>query len=103
MIEKEKVLSGLHCRGQDLMIDPQACDGCKYQVHLVNCIYGCDFRQLCRDAIDLLKEQPEIIRCKDCKFYQKPEYGFTKGDCTYGSVWYQTEEDGFCSKAKVKD
>ena len=52
---------------------------------------------------DLLKERPEIIRCKDCKFYKKPEYGFTKGDCTYGSVWYQTEEDGFCSKAKVKD
>ena len=45
----------------------------------------------------------KLVRCKDCKFYQKPEYGFTKGDCTYGSVWYQTEEDGFCSKAKVKD
>lgn len=44
-----------------------------------------------------------LVRCKYCKFYQKPEYGFTKGDCTYGSVWYQTEEDGFCSKAKVKD
>ena len=55
------------------------------------------------DVLALLKGQPEIIRCKDCKFYQKPEYGFTKGDCTYGSVWYQTEEDGFCSKAKVKD
>jgi len=45
----------------------------------------------------------KVIRCKNCTFYQKPEYGFTKGDCTYGSVWYQTEEDGFCSKAKVKD
>lgn len=56
-----------------------------------------------RTIVAMLKEQPEIIRCKDCKFYQKPEYGFTKGDCTYGSVWYQTEEDGFCSKAKVKD
>lgn len=60
MIEKEKVLSGLHCRGQDLMIDLPPCDGCGYQVQLVNRI-GCDFRQLCRDAIELLKEQQKLI------------------------------------------
>lgn len=25
-------------------------------------------------ALELLKEQPEIIRCKDCKFWYKDEY-----------------------------
>ena len=53
--------------------------------------------------IKLLKEQPQIIRCKDCKYYHKPEYGFTLGDCTYGNVWFQAKEDGFCSDAKRKD
>ena len=61
MIEREKVLSGLHCRGQDLVIDPPACDGCRYHVQFANRIIGCDFRQLCRDAIDLLKEQEAVV------------------------------------------
>ena len=55
------------------------------------------------DALAMLKEQPQIIRCKDCKYYHKPEYGFTLGDCTYGNVWFQAKEDGFCSDAKRKD
>lgn len=54
-------------------------------------------------VLALLKEQPQIIRCKDCKYYHKPEYGFTLGDCTYGNIWFQAKEDGFCSDAKRKD
>ena len=45
----------------------------------------------------------ELVRCSDCKYYHKPEYGFTLGDCTYGNVWFQAKEDGFCSDAKRKD
>ena len=92
---------------------PEKCGDCIFCDDHCSCVasdyngtginVGCAYRTDRRDIRCPLKEQPEIIRCKDCKFYQKPEYGFTKGDCTYGSVWYQTEEDGFCSKAKVKD
>ena len=45
----------------------------------------------------------ELIRCKDCKYYHEPEYGFTLGDCTYGNAWFPVKEDGFCSDAKRKD
>ena len=55
MIERENVLIGLHCMGQDLMIDPPPCDGCRYQVQMVNRM-GCDFRQLCRDAIAIIND-----------------------------------------------
>ena len=60
-MDREKVIKGLHCRGQDLMIDLPACDQCDYQIQMVNRM-GCDFRQLCRDALALLKEQEEQIR-----------------------------------------
>lgn len=53
MADIEKVVSALHCRAQDLMIDPPACDGCDYQIQMVNRM-GCDFRRLCRDALALL-------------------------------------------------
>ena len=56
MPDREKVISGLHCRAQDLMIDLPACDKCDYQVQIVNRM-GCDFRRLCKDALALLKEQ----------------------------------------------
>lgn len=59
MPDREKVVSALHCRAQDLMTDLPACDGCDYQVQLVN-HGGCDFRKLCRDAIELLKEQDDL-------------------------------------------
>lgn len=54
--DREKVISALHCRAQDLMIDLPACDKCDYQIHMVN-RNGCDYRRLCKDSISLLKEQ----------------------------------------------
>ena len=44
-----------------------------------------------------------VIRCKDCKYYHKPEYGYTIGDCTYRSAWYSVREDEYCSSACKKD
>ena len=58
-MDRENVISGLHCRAQDLMIDLPACDKCDYQVQIVNRM-GCDFRRLCKDAIALLKEQEAV-------------------------------------------
>ena len=65
-MDREKVISGLHCKAQDLMIDPSACDGCDYQIQMVNHM-GCDYRRLCRNALALLKEQEAVewINVKD--------------------------------------
>ena len=96
MIEKEKVLSGLHCRGQDLLIDPPACDGCKYHVLFANCIIGCDFRRLCRDAIDLLKEQGWHLIREDADGYlhglpgDDGQYIMTDGN----DIWIDDYVDG---------
>ena len=60
MPDRENVISALHCRGQDLMIDLPACDKCDYQTQMIN-RRGCDFRRLCRDALDLVKEQDQRV------------------------------------------
>lgn len=72
MTDRDKVISGLHCRAQDLITDLPDCDKCDYQVQLANRA-GCDFRRLCKEAMELLKEQ-EIVRCKDCKHRSEETY-----------------------------
>lgn len=58
---------------------------------------------LATKILALLKEQEEIIQCKDCYYYHKPEYGSTIGDCTYRTAWYPVKENEFCSLAKRKE
>ena len=49
--------------------------------------------------------QPEIIRCKDCKYYR--EYGYVNGKpkflpkCTFSSIYVNV--DDFCSKAERRE
>ena len=114
MAELEKVIKCLeHCRKIT-----NSCEGCPYENVPAdeNCMLT-----MHGDALELLKEliderhcyeewkegygknQPQIVRCKDCKYYHKPEYGFTYGDCTYCSAWRQVSTDDFCSKGRRKD
>jgi len=47
-------------------------------------------------AIKLLKEQEEVVRCKDCKYWQDNNGGYPHRDCK----WNQDETpdpDDFCS------
>lgn len=51
-----------------------------------------------------LREQPEIIRCKDCAFYEKEiggNDGFALGMCKFIEQHYVANE-GFCFWAKKK-
>ena len=50
-----------------------------------------------RDALELLKEQPEIIRCKDCKHYDQDT-----GRCYWGVV-HGNAETWFCADGEKKD
>ena len=45
----------------------------------------------------------EVVRCKDCKYYEHPEYygGGTKDVCR--TFKRQTKEDDFCSYGERKD
>ena len=59
-MDREKVIKGLeHCSSGE------GCRGCPYNKTESGhaCLFDC-----VRDAIPLLKEQPEIVRCKDCKY-----------------------------------
>lgn len=52
-----------------------------------------------RALMALPSAQPEIIRCKDCKFYS-PNNG---GECTRcGGLQYLITEDEYCSKGEQK-
>lgn len=39
--------------------------------------FGDLFHTLSKKTEEAIADQPEIVRCKDCKYYHKPEYGFT--------------------------
>lgn len=59
-----------------------------------------------RDRIKALPSaQPEIIRCKDCKFWKK--YGYINGKpeflpkCGFNQIY--TSKDDFCSRAERKN
>lgn len=61
MPDIDSVKRALHCRAQDLMIDPPPCDQCDYSVH-TETVYMCDFRRLCRDAAELIGNLDKQIR-----------------------------------------
>ena len=52
-------------------------------------------------AIEALSAQPEIIRCKDCKFARMTY----DGECKYCDIWFPDEKtymdgDYFCASAE---
>ena len=55
--DREKVIQGLEHCGPHM-----ECDGCPYDATMGNC-----FMRLKSDAKELLKEQSELVHCKDCK------------------------------------
>lgn len=69
---------------------------------------GSIYRHRCIDP-DAVRElpsaQPEIIRCKDCKFWKK--YGYINGKpeflpkCGFNQIY--TNKDDFCSRAERKN
>lgn len=85
MPDKEKVINGLeHC-------DFGVSDTCYekecpyYQIH-------CCTDELKNDILALLKEQPEIVRCKDCNWGDPGECG---GGIDCDGCWH--DDDWFCA------
>ena len=67
------------------------------------------------DALELLKDQPQIVRCKDCKHFEYKEWWADIGHgakilatdhCPTCNKWgrgCKTEPEGYCFLAERKD
>lgn len=93
MIDRETVLNALRCHA-----------GCERGFDCGDCAYignGDCLDLLAMDAFAMLKAQPEIVRCKDCK-YLIDHYGFMNdGYCKkmreYYNVKFKPEKEWFCA------
>ena len=74
----------------------------KEDIEVLNCL-----EQL-RDVLDTViseLKQPEVIHCRDCKYYR--EYGYVKGKpkflprCAFNSIYVNA--DDFCSRSELKE
>lgn len=94
MIDREKVIKGLECCGIS-----RSCIGCPYVGELFDGCYGSCISYLNRDALELLKEQPEIVRCEDCKYYSN---GFCYNPNTFDDekTCGNTVPDWYCADGK---
>ena len=97
MIDREKVIKGLEIHAD--RSDKTDCDDCPYIRYKGDCI-----GQLCSDALVLLKEQPEIVRCKDCKNwiagYITDQDDFIPSKCGKYQQMVGHSSDDFCSLAE---
>ena len=97
----DKVISGLNCE------EYNKCPECPY-VKFGKCKV-----LLMRDAKELLKEQQQIVRCKDCKWWDKKDespYGYCHA-CKHGysspnweiGIYRTYKGDWFCAEGERKE
>ena len=116
MADIDKVISALECLSSG---------GGTYDCLKFPCPYGfygytdCHKWEIARDALELLKEQPQIVRCKDCKHRPKEpnwetyESGFdiefpegSKCPCRCSNdEWYSwyPEDNWFCADGERRE
>jgi hypothetical protein len=86
MINREKVIKGLEC----CCVPCMCFQGCPYH-EVSQSVEECT-SQLAVEALELLKEQETIVRCKDCKYceYPKSEKEWCKKGHLHGNAehWY---------------
>ena len=94
MADREKVVRGLQC-----CIDSTR-SNCPHDCPYLNeCINGQFYEPLYRDALELLKEQPDIVRCGDCKYYRE---GFCYNPNTFDAekTCGNATPDWYCADGK---
>ena len=100
MPDREKTIKRLECCGEDAY---GCCRECPYNDHRTGTIEYCT-SALCVDALKLLKEQPEIVRCKDCKNwiagYITDQDDFIPSKCGKYQQMVGHSSDDFCSLAE---
>lgn len=103
MIDREKVQKGLYLC---LSGEASACNDCPYDVECGEtvCVGPSPLR---RDVLELLKELPEVIRCKDCKNwiagYITGQDEFIAPKCGKYRQMVGHSNDDFCSLAERRE
>ena len=94
MPDREKVIKGLETCSDVYYGADGACSSCPYsQTNGDRCL-----AELVHDAIAMLNEQPEIVRCKDCKHWDSEEH-----DCNIKIGWFACGADWFCADGERRD
>lgn len=89
MPDREKVIKSIKACANNPDHD---CESCEYRSGALWCYND----QLIEDFLALLKDQPEIVRCKDCKHYGENE-------CMIKAGWFPVQPDWFCADGERKE
>jgi len=94
MPDREKVKRGLwHCLNRGII----HCRDCPYD-GIAFCV-----EKVQSDALELLKEETPIIRCGECRYYDKHGASGGMGWCSRPGAGCGTAEDFFCAGAKARE
>lgn len=91
MPDREKVEMGL-----TICTSTEPCNGCPYLTER-NCSLA-----MVNDALALLKEQPEIVRCKDCEYAPGNERGFVCKIRDHFGAFMHDPDNFYCASGKNK-
>lgn len=85
------------------MTNQEAIDLLDNLIGMIEDNHGSDYDSAIRMAIDVLKNQPEIIRCKDCKYSDMTSNGLVK----YCDIWFLDDQlyldgDYYCADAELE-
>ena len=86
MWSKEKIINGLNALYRSM--HENQCYACSYEFVEVEHEFG---TEILAEAEEFIKEQPQIVRCKDCKrrgTYQCPVYVGGDGMCSEPDDWF---------------
>ncbi len=101
MSDMETVLKGLECCRKT------SCESCPYNATDVkNSNPICLINEMLSDVLALLKEQPEIVRCKDCKHRgdrHKCIIAFVAEKQKMLFSFYDDNGEWFCADGKRRD
>ena len=95
-MDREKVIKGLRCIKGDTIL----CRECDYADVDGYGNYSCKIN-CAIDAIELLKEQPQIVRCKDCK--HKEESVSPSWEAWCNRLHCVCDLDWFCADGERKE
>ena len=84
----------------DDLISRQAAIDCEYQVKIINDIEYVMLSEVQMKMRKLPSAQPEIIRCRDCKYNDMPS---TAGNAGCTLLYGMTNQNGFCSLAERRE
>ena len=98
MADIEKVVKGLECCYASFP-KLKGCPVCPYEK---DCYHDKACDDLLCDAIELLKSQPQIVRCKDCKHYIE-KTDDEPSSCLIKAGYFPVSDDWYCADGEAKE